>query len=619
MDLRNLVKNLTKKTKVDKNNIEELEKAIVNKYLDINNINVKKSTFLEDYCGNLDSLIYTKVSKVVESFGNNLNIENLVNIFELLIPEEEKKQNGMVFTPPKVKSFIINELLSDYTRATYPTMCDPSCGCGSLLLTASNELRKRYLFSYEDIYKRAIFGVDIYEHNIEKAKVILTINALENGEIVSENCFNLITADALQLDWKKLFNHRLENRGFDFIIGNPPYVRIKNISESVKDNLKKWYVAQIGNTDLYIPFFQLGIELLNDSGKLGYISINSYLHSLNGRNLRKYLTDGEYNLKIVNFRDNQMFKGVTSYTCITIINKKNRKSMLKYLSLDELVNINNNFNIISVKDLDYMKGWKLGDSKVNTNIAILESFKRKLGDYKIKNGIATLKNELYIFTPQATLDNHYILLRNGKEYLIEKEICRDIIKPNVIKNEEDLEIKSEKLIFPYEIIKNAFSIINIASFMEKFPETYKYLLDIKDELAKRDKGKQEKYPEWYAFGRTQGLNNTGKKILLPYMSKEPLAVICKQEDMLFYCGYALFSEDDNELEFLKKILLSSIFWYYIKHTSKDYSNGYKSFAKNYLKSFSIPDISEQDKEKIINTKDNYAIDNILNNYYNIEF
>jgi len=240
-----------------------------------------------------------------------------------------------------------------------------------------------------------------------------------------------------------------------------------------------------------------------------------------------------------------------------------------------------------------------------------------LGDlYSIRNGIATLKNDLYIFTPIDETDEYYILQYNNKPFYIEKGICKDIIKPNVIKTEEDLFKKTEKVIFPYRKIDDSYEIIEEVALISTYPRTYEYFCYIRSELEQRDKGKRE-YPQWYAFGRTQGINNYGKKILIPYMAKEAVAVLDKNVNNLFYCGYAIFIDDDDELEIIKKILISDIFWYYVKNTSKHYSSGYMSLAKNYIKGFGVPKFTEEQKKELLSMGTKNDVNKYLIEIYNL--
>ena len=74
---------------------------------------------------------------------------------------------------------------------------------------------------------------------------------------------------------------------------NPPYVRIHNI-ESEYRNLVKHFRFADGTTDLYIVFYDIGIQMLKpNSGKLGYISPNSFLRNTSQKKFRNYLIDNQ--------------------------------------------------------------------------------------------------------------------------------------------------------------------------------------------------------------------------------------------------------------------------------------------------------------------------------------
>ncbi|MGI0060736.1 MAG: Eco57I restriction-modification methylase domain-containing protein, partial [Nitrosotalea sp.] len=69
----------------------------------------------------------------------------------------------------------------------------------------------------------------------------------------------------------------LKRKKYNFVVGNPPYVRVQKINEIDKKKIKKNYTSVQGKFDLYIPFLELGIKLLQDDGKLGYINPNLFI------------------------------------------------------------------------------------------------------------------------------------------------------------------------------------------------------------------------------------------------------------------------------------------------------------------------------------------------------
>jgi hypothetical protein len=147
----------------------------------------------------------------------------------------------------------------------------------------------------------------------------------------------------------------------------------------------------------------------------------------------------------------------------------------------------------------------------------------------------------------------------------------------------------------------------------KFPKTYDYLSFHKEELQKRDKGKGD-YGGWYAFGRTQALTDKGYKLLFPYIAKEPYFVFTDQKDMMIYCGYAIFNESKEELKILKRILESKVFDYYMQNTSKPYSSGYLSYAKNYIRNFGIFELTEKDRYFLLNSAKKEVDDFLIEKY-----
>lgn len=613
MSLLNKINRLSKLN----NDIRLIEKSLVYLYLQKEDIIVKESHFFKKYFQEISLDIVMEIKSFLAKENVFLDLDTLVEIFELLLTAEEKKENGMVYTPKEIKEYIITSLI---TSNKPPTVCDPACGCGSFLISVAKFIHDQYKLSYKLIFNKYLFGVDIVSHNIEKSKVLLNLLALTDGE-VDDFDFNLHEGNSLSIDWEETFFNKINNK-FDIVIGNPPYVRAKNIKEEVKESLKKWNTAQVGNSDLYIPFYELGLQIINDTGKLGFISVNTFLKSLNGRLLRSLFIESNFETKIIDFKEVQMFKQVTSYTCITLINKSLDNGKIWYSSYDGEKSLSHVIfyeNKYSDFDKTGKSAWNLGDKDDLQIIRVLENSGKKLGEYLIKNGLATLKNDIFFFTPKSEDDKYYYREYQDNVYKIEKAICIEIAKPNIMKNEADLVKFREKGIFPYRRNdKNKYDVISEREMQITYPETYYFLSQVREILDNRDKGKR-KYPAWYAYGRTQGMNNFGKKLLMPYITDKPVAILSLNEDILFYCGYALFSEDEEELKFLKKILESTLFWFYLRKTSKPYSKGYFSTAKNYLIHFTIPNFSQDEKEKIISMYSKEEIDRLLCLKYDIQY
>lgn len=574
------------------------EKQIIREYLSIKKINYSDNILLQQYLS--DEMVATKQNFNFSKIKLN-SMNDLLLLMEQLVSENDKKINGVVYTPFEIKKYMITEMGIDANQGIVK-ICDPSCGCGSFLVSIADYLHCIHNLSFKDIFKLCIYGVDILEHNIIKAKVLLTILALEYGENYND-AFNLVVGNSLEMEWSGVFPDVFSNGGFNYVVGNPPYVSLKNMTDEVKQSLIKWETAKYGNTDLYIVFYELALKILKHNGIIGYITINSFFSSLNAKGLRKLIKDSNVCFTIYNFEDKQLFSNVQSYTCISIIRKWDKDSIIT--KFDSQITSEGEISTDKRKkvSIDLQKynndTWLLISKCSASNIKKIQSFKCKLSDFTIKNGIATLKNDVFIFTPTAEDDVYFYFSKNSKEYRVEKSICRRIIKPNILKADDDLLLKLEQAIFPYK--RNNVDKLTCYTEIElkmMFPSAYLYLSDYKAVLSNRDKGKK-KYEEWFAYGRRQGFQTDGIKVLIPYIASTPFGVISSDDNLLYYCGYAIYVESNREAIFVKKILESSVFNYYIHKTSKPYSSGYYSLAKAYIKDFSIPDFSQEEYEKII--------------------
>ena len=610
---------------------KDINCLLVSSFLAINKIEKVNNLFINNYIIHEESELILR-NEFLEILNKDaFTIEELIEFFEFVISPEDKEVNGAVFTPEYIREYIVENTLKKQENKNINEIVfgDIACGCGGFFKTITEYLRKETNKTFFDIYKENIFGLDIQVYSIVRTKILLSLLAIINNEDCVEFEFNLFDGNALSFDWNNIEKIK-NNNGFDIIVGNPPYVGSSKIDIETKKLLKNWSVSKSGKSDLYIPFFEIGIKNLNENGILGYITVNTFYKSLNGRSVRSYFSKNKFDLTIIDFGGEQLFKKRSTYTCICLISKL-ESNLVKYVK-------SKSSNIRSIKKSNYLRifyselndfdGWFLIDKKAKKTINKIESTGKKLGTkFEIRNGFATLKNNVYIFSPIRETEDYYFFLKDKEEYKIEKKICREAIKPNTLKLASEIEKNTEKLIFPYKIEKleinlfkekkQSLKIIDEDILKREYSNTYYYLTSQKTILSERDKGKRE-YEEWYAYGRNQALLISGYKLLLPYITNEPCFVYTDNQDLLFYNGYAIFSNSQEELYVLQKILMSKIFWFYIETTSKPYAGNYFSVAKNYIKNFGICDLNDNEKKELLKLEDKDLVDKFLMNKYGID-
>lgn len=590
---------------------QKVNRLIVSAFLHSFKIEKTDNEFLKSFLIKPEDREYAKLRDFLDIHRFS-EIEELIEVFEFVISPKEKVVTGAVYTPKHIREYIVEQCFTDIESFEDLKVCDPACGCSGFLYTAAQLIKRNTNLTYCEIFERNIFGLDIQEFSITRSKLLLTLFAISEGEVANFS-FNLFQENALNFNWSDAIQN---HEGFDIIVGNPPYVCSRNIDEESKQYIFDWKVSRSGHPDLYIPFFQIGAENLKPAGVLGYITMNTFFKSVNGRALRQYFEEEALSLKILDFGSNQVFQSKSTYTCICTIKKEESKTV-QYAKGDEGSLTNEiAFKSIPYKKLSHKNGWNLQRIDLLNQI---ENTGSPLGEkFRTRNGIATLKNHIYIFDPIKE-DEDYYYLQNGSVYPVEKGICKEIINPNKLTKVENIDALRKKAIFPYQYNEqNNPTLLDKEEFKSKYPKALKYLEDKKKTLATRDKGKG-KYENWYAYGRNQSLEKYNVKLFFPHITPHiPNYAISTDENLLFYNGIAVVSNNVNELAFLKKIMSSRLFWFYITNSSKPYGSGYFSLSRNYIKNFGIFDFTEEEMVRIIHEEDKSLLNEFIESRYGVE-
>jgi tRNA1(Val) A37 N6-methylase TrmN6 len=600
--------------------IEDVEKEIIVYFLNNFHLDYSTSPVLTNYLHNYS--LNNELSLQISTLGID-SIKTLENCLEMLILDNDRKLNGAFFTPTYIVDYIIEEIQPKENERNI----DPSSGCGAFLIGLAEYYHKQSK-SIKKAVKENIFGTDILLYNIERAKRLLSIFALQHGEILEELDFNLYQRDSLRHQWTEKY---------DNVVGNPPYVKFQDLSDENREYLvKHWKTIEKGAFNLYFAFFELGYDLLKENGQLGYITPNNYFTSLAGETLRTFLINKKCLSKIIDFNSKKVFD-VQTYTAISFLRKNKNDFILydripdTYMPEEFLANVRYSENAVSELNI---KKWRLLRSDEKKNIKAIESIGMPIKQmFDICVGIATLKDEVF-FVDGKNFDGEFITKtgRNGKRYKIEKEITRSVYKISDFKSQNDILGNVRRIIFPYKVNGSA-TIIDEDNFKTKYPYCYEYLLSVKEELLSRDKGKI-KYNPFYAWGRTQGLTRFGKKILNPTFSQYPRFLVVEDEEAVFTNGYGIFFKEPSKecslfgdmehplsrienIDIVQKVLNSEIMHYYISRTSVSIEGGYPCYQKNFIEKFIIPEFSYNEVRELRSLSNQRDINLFLADKYQV--
>lgn len=494
-----------------------------------------------------------------------------------------RKKHGVVYTPPHIVDDILDNVLPENRDALKSvSLCDPSCGDGAFLARFS----QRVLADLEKPDALSVLqrmaGYDIDEDAISQCRFFLDQLVHENypGECVDWNIKrrNAFDREAFVSDQGR----------FTHVVGNPPYVRVQHLEQEGRNRLAGQWTVIRGATDLYLIFYELGLDLLKSGGMLGYITPSSWLKSQSGELLRSLLVTSHSVKKLIDFAQYQVFDDVTTYTVITIVQK------------------NGSFHTPTVSKFNGNGFVDSGTVAVDRDqphlpwIASTQHQRRRLENLRLRGpklcevadihvGIQTLADDVFIHTAakQKKRNSHrgrYVpCLIDDREVELEKWILRDVVKASVMKAGKDQ--VSRVLIYPYTRKGKLLPEQTIAS---KAPRTYEWLQENKQRLLNRDKGKFDPH-RWYSFGRHVSITSGfGEKILTSGMNILPNFQLWQQPDTTFYSGYCIKSKGQINLGDLLPVLNSEDMDFFIKHSSRPYQGGWMSYAKSFIKDFPIP-------------------------------
>ena len=141
-------------------------------------------------------------------------------------------------------------------------------------------------------------------------------------------------------------------------------------------------------------------------------------------------------------------------------------------------------------------------------------------------------------------------------------------------------------------------IIPEAIMKEQYPNTYKYLLSRKSELATRDNGKPNSV-SWYAYGRVQGIPLYNKVLIAGTYNKEPNFYKPVYQDALVHGGLAISADIPINPNILFIIVNSDVMRFYIANVEYSLVGEYWAYNTKKLKKFSIPELTTKDEEYLL--------------------
>lgn len=499
-------------------------------------------------------------------------------------------------------------------RLTALRIVDPACGSGVFLIMAFDWLKSELLKVNaklaelegkgmagslldpdSEILSHNLFGVDVNSESVEIAKLSLWIKTARRGKVLDSLDANIRVGDSLIEDssyayreegfvWKGAFPEIFAEGGFDVVLGNPPYVRMELI-KPMKPWLEKRYEVVADRADLYAYFFERGIKLLRPGGRLGYISSSTFFKTGSGAPLRNFLRSKATIETVIDFGDNQVFEGVTTYPAILTMRAgaPDKAHELQFWIIDAMP-------VDSFEDAFQDAKEPFPQSALDSRSWELEPPQLRKLRSKILNGRKTLK-EVYgspVYGIKTGLNEAFVIDTPTKEELCAKDPrSAELLNPWLEGKDLGKWRTEPRPLWIIYIPKNRIKI-------DDYPAIRDWLLPFRERLEARAT-KQE----WFELqqGEVASTYDFSKpKICYPEISQGPKFSFAPASYLPNKTVFSLFSDDSSALAFLN----SRLVWFHLGSVCTALRGGeWRLLLQSiYIEELPIPDASPEQKDRL---------------------
>jgi adenine-specific DNA-methyltransferase len=232
---------------------------------------------------------------------------------------EEAVEHGEVFTRRWVVDLILD--LVGYTAdrdLAKMVIVEPACGGGAFLgsiverLSKSCRDRGRALTSALD----SVRAFDLLDRNVRRSRESVEQGLVDQGWSRE----NAQEASRVWVNQGDYLLHDHSSREVDFVVGNPPYIRLEDVPDDRMNLYRRACTTMGGRADIYVGFFEKALKSLQSNGRLGFICADRWMRNQYGSRLRELIGQNYCMELTLSMHDADAFdEQVSAYPAITVI------------------------------------------------------------------------------------------------------------------------------------------------------------------------------------------------------------------------------------------------------------------------------------------------------------
>lgn len=533
-----------------------------------------------------------------------------------LLGHMDREARGAVYTRVELVEFILD--LVGYTDDVDLTACrilEPSCGSGDFLQV----VLERLLVSTErhavDVSKleNCLKAVDVGEVAIEETRQRVT-EILKNHGVSNKTITSLLDQWIVQAD----FLMSPIEHGFTHVVGNPPYIRQEALPKELLGLYRTTYATMYDRADIYVPFIERSLSLLDKGGKLGFICSDRWMKNRYGGPLRKFVSDG-YHLEChVDLTGCPAFDSdVIAYPAVTIISKSE--------SLAERVTRSCYRPSLDKAHLSKLTPALLGQTKhcdvFDASDVVQSAEPWLLDNFERLNVIRKIENQFGLLEEQGCNVGIGVATGVDKIYIGTDEQLN--VEPNAklpLVTTKDL--TDGKIKWKGSYVLNPFQENGSLLDLDKHPELASYLEMHEERIRARNVAKKNPLRWYRTIDRITPSLLKQPKLLIPDI-KGTANVVYDKGDYYPHHNLYYITSEEWDIRALQAVLLSKVAYAFVATYSLKMRGDCLRFQAQYLRRIRLPswkNISHENRKNlrlVAESQDQEACDQITKTIYEI--
>ncbi len=231
------------------------------------------------------------------------------------------EKNGVVYTKPWVVDFILDPVGYTVDRPLHELLLiEPSAGDGSFLLRAAGRLIESCV-CHDIPLNACCSAIAAFELDDCSAE---TGTHCSSKKVLQQHGVNFGDAEVLADSWVRTGDYLFEANDLaaqaEFVVGNPPYIRLEDLGEIGGALYRAAYPTMVGRADIYVAFYEAALRHLKPGGACGFICADRWMFNQYGEALRGFITRNFSVEAVIQMHHADAFeKEVSAYPAVTII------------------------------------------------------------------------------------------------------------------------------------------------------------------------------------------------------------------------------------------------------------------------------------------------------------